>query len=233
MTSQITTAARSTAPPRPTTAGAPAAQHKAHATASAAEQRGDALAERLFGSLIGGLELLTVELGHRLGLYTALHSGGPATSAQLAERAGITERYAREWLEQQAAAGLIDVVEDTGEAATRRFALPAAHVGVLVDADDPTYLIGAAQHAPRHRSSAARGGGGLPDRRRRRVRGVRRGDAPRHRRPEPADVRRRPARLGGHDARRRGAAALGWAGPRRRVRRRLVQPSRWPAPSRT
>jgi ubiquinone/menaquinone biosynthesis C-methylase UbiE len=110
----------------------------------AAQHRSDALAERLLGSLIGGMELLTVHLGDRLGLYAALHSRGPATSADLAQRAGITERYAREWLEQQAAAGFIDLAQDTGEATTRRFVLPAAHVGVLLDTDDPTYLVGAA-----------------------------------------------------------------------------------------
>ena len=131
------------------TAGSAAAERAAAqreaAQREAAAQGADALAERLLGSLISGMELLTVELGHRLGLYAALHSRGPATSAELARRAGITERYAREWLEQQAAAGFIDVAEDTGAATTRRFALPAAHVGVLLDTDDPSYLIGAAQ----------------------------------------------------------------------------------------
>ncbi len=121
------------------------AQHDTQGATDREEvQRANALAERLLGSLIGGMELLTVHLGDRLGLYAALHSCGPATSAELARRAGITERYAREWLEQQAAAGLLDVAEDTGEATTRRFILPAAHVGVLLDTDDPTYLVGAA-----------------------------------------------------------------------------------------
>ncbi|MGH8887496.1 MAG: hypothetical protein ACRDYX_20475 [Egibacteraceae bacterium] len=41
-------------------------------------------------------------LGLRLDLYAALRDGGPATPAGLAARAGIDERYAREWLEQQA-----------------------------------------------------------------------------------------------------------------------------------
>jgi len=115
-----------------------------NATEEAADQRGNALAERLLGSLIAGTELLTVELGRRLDLYASLHAGGPATPAELAERAGIAERYAREWLEQQAAAGFIDVASDAADAAARRFELPAAHMGVLLDANDPLYLIGAA-----------------------------------------------------------------------------------------
>ena len=48
------------------------------------------------------LELQTVYLGDRLGLYRALAEGGPAHPAELATRAGIPPRYAREWLEQQA-----------------------------------------------------------------------------------------------------------------------------------
>ena len=46
----------------------------------------------------------TVELGRELGLYTVLRDG-PQTPGTLAKAAGIDERYAREWLEQQAATG--------------------------------------------------------------------------------------------------------------------------------
>jgi hypothetical protein len=63
-----------------------------------------ALADRLFHDMIGALELFTVYLGERLGLYRALASHGPATSAELAGRTGTTERYVREWLEHHAAA---------------------------------------------------------------------------------------------------------------------------------
>jgi 2-polyprenyl-3-methyl-5-hydroxy-6-metoxy-1,4-benzoquinol methylase len=101
------------------------------------EQRRDALTERLFGSLLAGNELLTVELGRRLGLYTAVHSQGQTTPAQLAARTGIAQRYATEWLEQQAAAGFLDVDGD-------HFTLPAAHVPVLLVDTDPAHLMGAA-----------------------------------------------------------------------------------------
>ena len=49
----------------------------------------------------------------RLGLYEALAGAGPLTPAALAERAGIAPRYAREWLEQQAVAGVVDVDDAT------------------------------------------------------------------------------------------------------------------------
>jgi protein-L-isoaspartate O-methyltransferase len=95
----------------------------------------DALVERLFTSTIGALELFSVYLGTELGLYQAL-TAEPATAQQLAERAGIAERYAREWLEQQAVAGLIEV-QDAGE---RRYALPADHARVLASPDDAAHV---------------------------------------------------------------------------------------------
>ena len=63
----------------------------------------EAFAERMFGALIATMELACVHIGDRLGLYAALDAGGPQTSTQLAGRAGVDERYCREWLEQQAA----------------------------------------------------------------------------------------------------------------------------------
>ena len=61
------------------------------------EQRG-ALVERLFHGGIAVLEMLSVYVGDRLGLYRALAENGPLTTSQLARSAGIHERYAREWL---------------------------------------------------------------------------------------------------------------------------------------
>jgi hypothetical protein len=63
----------------------------------------EALGKRLLGALVGAAELLTVELGRELGLYRALR-GRALTAGELAETAGIDRRYAREWLEQRAAA---------------------------------------------------------------------------------------------------------------------------------
>ena len=75
------------------------------------EARRDALAGRLFEATIGAFDLLAVQLGIELGLYAALRDGGPATARELAERAGIDARYAREWLEHQAVGGILDVVQ--------------------------------------------------------------------------------------------------------------------------
>src|SRR5918996_3649990 len=76
---------------------------------SSESDRTNALVERLFQDAVGALELYTVYLGERLGLYRALAEGGPATSSELAERTGTTERYVREWLEHHASGGALPV----------------------------------------------------------------------------------------------------------------------------
>ena len=68
----------------------------------------DALAERMVGSVIATAEVVTVYLGDRLGLYAPLAEDW-MTPAELADATGIAERYAREWLEQQAVAGFLEV----------------------------------------------------------------------------------------------------------------------------
>ncbi len=58
-------------------------------------------------------------IGDRLGLFKNLAEQGSATSTELAERAQINERYAREWLGAMASAGYLGY-----DPATRRFTLP-------------------------------------------------------------------------------------------------------------
>jgi 2-polyprenyl-3-methyl-5-hydroxy-6-metoxy-1,4-benzoquinol methylase len=89
--------------------------------------------------MVGALELLTVYLGERLGLYQALAAGGQVTSADLAARTGTAERYVREWLEHHAASGLLEVDDPAAGPLARRYRLPAAHAAVLADLDDVRY----------------------------------------------------------------------------------------------
>ena len=136
--------------------------------ASAAVPEGpDALTERLFGAALGAYELLTVYLGDRLGLYTALAERGPLTSSALAEATGIDERYAREWLEQQAVAGFVALDRD-GETSERLFRLPEGHEDVFLDRDSLSYLVPMAQFGVAFArvldavEGAFRSGGGVP-----------------------------------------------------------------------
>jgi SAM-dependent methyltransferase len=111
----------------------------AAAPATPASERRDALVERLFNATLASFELSCLYLGHRLGLYTALAERGPLTAGALAEAAGINERYAREWLEQQAAAAILDVDDPSAEPDERRFSLPAGHDEVLLAEDSLNY----------------------------------------------------------------------------------------------
>ena len=106
-----------------------------------------ALAERLFASVVGSLEVASVHLGGRLGLYRALADGGPATSDALAARTSTVERYVREWLEQQAVAGFLAVDNPDADGRDRRYHLPAAHREVLVDEESLNYSTPAASAA--------------------------------------------------------------------------------------
>lgn len=134
-------------------------------TMSSIELDRDLLVERLFESTVSTLELFGVYLGEQLGLYRVLAEVGDLSAPELAERAGIHERYAREWLEQQAVAGFLTVTVD---AAQRRYSLPAAHRDVLADPDASSYLApfsllvaGVAQALPEV-LTAFRTGGGVP-----------------------------------------------------------------------
>ena len=80
------------------------------------------IADKAIGYLSGAGVAALVYLGDRLGLYGALRESGPSTSAELAARARLHERWVREWLHGQASAGLVRYAGDgrlklTGEQA--------------------------------------------------------------------------------------------------------------------
>lgn len=118
----------------PTTATTPASPEE-RAAAAVGEY-----AEQLVGLLGAGTELLTIELGRRFGLYRALHEQGPTTARDFAAATGIAPRYAREWLEQQAAAGHVGIDDGDARGDERRFHLPERGVPVLVDEQHPAYV---------------------------------------------------------------------------------------------
>ena len=127
-----------------------------------------ALAERLFQSTLATWDIVTVYLGHRLGIYRALAAIEPATSLELAAEAGLAERYVREWLEQQAVAGWLECENSEAPAMERRFLLPPGHAAVLVDIDDANFLAPLAQitvgalHPLQALLTAFRSGDGVP-----------------------------------------------------------------------
>jgi 2-polyprenyl-3-methyl-5-hydroxy-6-metoxy-1,4-benzoquinol methylase len=131
------------------------------------EDRTAALVGRIFQAALGAADIASVYVGDRLGLYRALETG-PATTSELAERAGIHERYAREWLEQQAVTGIVEVDDPSAPADSRTYRLPPAHAIALTDLNSPFSIsplcrafVGAAQVLPGV-LEAFRTGGGVP-----------------------------------------------------------------------
>src|SRR4051794_29610817 len=95
----------------------------------------DAFAERVFGNALSTLELLSMHFGDRLGWYRAMPEGEPVPPGDLAARTGAAERYAREWLEQQATAGIVTLAADG------RFVLPRPAAEVLTDGTSLNFLL--------------------------------------------------------------------------------------------
>jgi SAM-dependent methyltransferase len=92
---------------------------------------------RMLGDLGGALSAPLVRIGDRLGLYKALNEDGPMTSGELAAKANIAERYAREWLSHQAASGYVEY-----DTATGKFSLSPEQAMVFAEPDSPVYLQG-------------------------------------------------------------------------------------------
>jgi len=109
------------------------------------EQARDALVERLFGAALGAFDLMGVYLGDRLGLYAAMAGAGSLTAAELADKAGIAERYAREWLEQQAMARILVVSDEAAADADRRYELPPGHIEALTAPSSLAFIAPVAQ----------------------------------------------------------------------------------------
>ena len=99
------------------------------------ETKLEAFTAQVFGDLAACYGGVMVSLGDRLGLYEALAGAGSLSSAEVAERSGCAERYVREWLNSQVAAGYL---EYDPEAAT--YELPPEHAAVLADRESPTLL---------------------------------------------------------------------------------------------
>lgn len=127
----------------------------------------EALGERLFDAALGSLDLVSVHLGDHFGWYRRL-ADHPATSVELAADTGVAERYAREWLEHQTVAGILEVEDPSLPAGERRFRLPADHVPVLADPATLDFftpfarMIAAATVQLPALTEAYRTGGGVP-----------------------------------------------------------------------
>lgn len=131
-----------------------------------AQQR-DALIERMLQASQGVFDLFAIYIGDRLGYYRALNGSGALTAPELASNTGTHTRYTQEWLEQQAASGILAVDDPRTGPLERRFSLPAGHGEVLAEVDNLNYLAPLAQiiagvvHPLEEVLQAYRTGGGI------------------------------------------------------------------------
>jgi 2-polyprenyl-3-methyl-5-hydroxy-6-metoxy-1,4-benzoquinol methylase len=92
---------------------------------------------KFLGDVGAALNGPAVLIGEQLGLYKALAASGPSTSQGLAEKAGIPERYAREWLAGQAASGFVEFDAQGG-----RYWMTPEQTFALTVEDNPVYIPG-------------------------------------------------------------------------------------------
>jgi ubiquinone/menaquinone biosynthesis C-methylase UbiE len=101
------------------------------------EQKLRQLLGKIMVDLGAAMSVPLVKTGIRLGLYKAMDGTGPMTSTELAAKAKISERYAREWLAQNAASGYLAYHPDS-----QRFELPPEQAMVFTDEESPFFLGG-------------------------------------------------------------------------------------------
>jgi SAM-dependent methyltransferase len=102
-----------------------------------------AFEQRLVEVLNGGALSLMVSVGHRTGLFDAMADLPPATSADIARKARLHERYVREWLGAMVAAGVVD-----HDAMSQTYRLPQEHAAYLTRAAEPSNFAVFAQYIP-------------------------------------------------------------------------------------
>jgi 2-polyprenyl-3-methyl-5-hydroxy-6-metoxy-1,4-benzoquinol methylase len=92
------------------------------------------------GDIGAAMSAALVLIGDRLGLYKAMAEAGPVTPGELAARTQTTERYVREWLNNQAAGGYVAY-----DAVTKRYTLPPEQAFALANESSPAFIGGAFQ----------------------------------------------------------------------------------------
>lgn len=119
--------------------------------------------ERITAAIDGASLTLLLSIGHQTGLLDTMAGMAPATSAQIAEAAGLNERYVREWLAGMTTGRVVEY-----DPATSSYSLPAQRAAVLTRAAGPdnlalvTLLVPVLAEVEQKIIGCFRAGGGLP-----------------------------------------------------------------------
>ena len=111
-----------------------------HALGQFDAEKADAFANRLIGTLNEGALCAMLSIGHRTGLFDALDAQPPLTSVQIASRAGLNERYVREWLGAMVTGNVVEY-----DSVSKTYSLPAEHAAHLTRAAGPGNLAAFAE----------------------------------------------------------------------------------------
>jgi ubiquinone/menaquinone biosynthesis C-methylase UbiE len=103
--------------------------------------KAERFATNLLAALNHGALSLMISVGHRTGLFDCMRGLPPATSQEIADKAGLNERYIREWLGAMVTARVMEV-----EPATGKFVLPAEHAAFITRAAGADNLAVFAQY---------------------------------------------------------------------------------------
>lgn len=101
------------------------------------DPRSEEFLERMIGAAAGAVTIRLCAIGDQLGLFTDLVRNGRASSAELARRTGLNERYVREWIYGAAAAGCLHFDKSSREAS-----IPAEYRPILADEGGPMFQGG-------------------------------------------------------------------------------------------
>src|SRR5215813_2656494 len=125
------------------------------------QARQEAFIGKMLSDFAAAMATTLASIGDRLGLFKELATHGPLTSAELAVRARVHERYAREWLGGMAAAGYLEF-----DPVASRFTLPAEHAAALAQEGGPFFFGGFLQNFNCHEHGDRQSDRQLPSRRR-------------------------------------------------------------------
>jgi SAM-dependent methyltransferase len=133
------------------------------ATQQLDEARSEAFAERMLETLNAASITLMTSVGYRTGLFDTLAELAPSTSQDIADAAGLNERYVREWLGAMVTGRVVEY-----DPRQRTYSLPPEHAASLTRAAGPDNIAAVAPYVPLFGSVESeviecfRNGGGVP-----------------------------------------------------------------------
>jgi len=123
----------------------------------------DAFTEKMIGIYNSGALNLMISMGHKTGLFDTMANIPPSTSDQIASKAGLNERYVREWLGAMVTGRIVDHRPED-----KTYSIPPEHAALLTRAASPNNLAVTTQwiselgHVEHEIVDCFRKGGGVP-----------------------------------------------------------------------